>query len=961
MTADPLDVAHLLSIGVSEYPDPHYGDRRSLASSARALEKALSGGNSIWAIPEGGSTVLTGFVTLRQCLYALKEAAAVPTDLLIVYLGCHGSRFMSNPDELQLALSDSDFDYFNLHLSFRQVKEILRNAVARRKLLLLDCCYADDSFLGARRDNTALEVVGVCTLAATEYRVEASSVWKETGYTGFAGALVEVLEQGIAEGPAELTISDVFEAVKSRMVAAGLPQPGMRGDADRLVLVRNPEFRPGPDDIDPPTAELSPLLDLPPAEFAGHVTGPPDGAPAPEAERLLAGFVDHRTLADIALLIGEFTGAGRPDHVAATAERVLAQRDSADFAALIHLSHGDDAILDTLTSRSVDTFAVVLGGLLLRECELCARVADELCARPPVADWTSHQLVELLARMRHGTGTDAPRDRVLGALSVDRLSALATHLWEADDHRGMPPERRRDAVDAVERIAALAPPGKLYELASVMAASGQRELGNALLEAAADGRSAADLAELLHLAGADPDFAELLRFTALRRHPPRFLLPVLDALPDGPRAAVLDCAAQQPHGLSVRDLSRLLLLLHHEGRADTLESALDAAIRHRPPDQLAAMAVQLYRYGGRRMAGLVTGRLVLAGAPTVEKTIEVMRLLQEAKQDLMVAAMLNRAAWGLRADSALHVACRLADLGFQQLARALVRRVVRTLSDRTACGVDDALVGALDGFTTLPGATHDQLPWLLGALTEFCTAQQVWTLITWVRPRCHAGEEIVLNWVCRIWPVARIEDLADIMDHESYGALARQLMAEAIEVFTERRPQGAETAELILVLHRRLERRPFRKASQKLVVSLAGKRDPEQVMRLVDRLVGADEYHPLHDVLCDAVVRHFDVDALIALPGVLKTKQLTIVQEMAMAALVSPARVPPERVPDVLQALHDAGSPQEDLADICRYIGARRRVDHTDVIRCLRAASLYPEAAAYAKGTDSGRRRFYVP
>ncbi len=961
MTADPADAAHLLSIGVSEYPDPHYGDRDSCASSARALAKALGGENGIWALPEDRCTVLTGFVTVRECLYALKEAAAVPTDLLIVYLGCHGSRFMSNPDELQLALSDSDFDYFNLHLSFRQVKEILRNAVARRKLLLLDCCYADDSFLGARRDTTALEVVGVCTLAATEYRVEASSVWKETGYTGFAGALLEVLEQGIAQGPAELTISDVFEALKSRMVAAGLPQPGMRGDADRLVLVRNPEFRPGPDAADQPTAELSPLLDLTPAEFADQLTAACDDAPSPEDERLLAGFVDHRTLADIALLIGEFTAGGRSDHATATARRVLAQRDSADFAALIHLSHGDDAVLDVLAGRPVGTFAVVLGGLLLRGCEQCTRVADELCASPTVADWTSGQLLELLALLRRGTGTDAPRNHVLGALSTDRLSALAAYLWESDDHRGMPPERRRDALDAVERVAELAPPAGLYELASQMAGNGQRELANALLEAAADCRGTADLAELLRLAAADPDFAELLRFTALRRHPPRFLLPVLDALPDGQRAALLRCAAEQQRGLSVRDLSRLLLLLHHEGGGDTLELALDAAIQHRAPDQLAAMTVQLYRYGGRRLAGLVSGRLVLAGAPAVEKTIEVMRLLHEAGQDLMVAAMLNRAARGLRADSALRVACRLADLGFHQLARALVRRVVRTLSGPAASGAHDALVGALNGFTTLPGAVHDQLPWLLGALTEFCTAQQVWTLVTWVRPRCHAGEEIVLNRVCRIWPVARMEDLANLMDHESYGALARRLMAEAIEVFAERRPQGAEIAELILVLRRRLERRAFKKASQKLVVSLAAKRDPEQVMRLVDRLVGADEYHPLHEALCDAVVRHFDADALIALPGVLKAKQLTIVQEIAMAALVSPARVPPERVPAVLQALHDAGSPQEDLSDICRYVGARRRVDHTDVIRCLRAADLNPEATAYAKGTDPTRRRFYVP
>jgi hypothetical protein len=78
----------------------------------------------------------------------------------------------------------------------------------------------------------------------------------------------------------------------------------------------------------------------------------------------------------------------------------------------------------------------------------------------------------------------------------------------------------------------------------------------------------------------------------------------------------------------------------------------------------------------------------------------------------------------------------------------------------------------------------------------------------------------------------------------------------------------------------------------------------------------------------------------------------------ALRGLLSPDCVPAHRVPSVVQALKDAGAGHEDIRQLLGYVGRKRRIDSTDVIRSLRTAGLDREADAFTDGSGWHRPAF---
>ncbi|MYS18872.1 hypothetical protein GTW78_01005, partial [Streptomyces sp. SID4948] len=309
-----------------------------MAASARALADRFAD-NGVWDLPAERRALLSGEVEMRAAMDALVRAAREQVDLLLVYLGCHGKRFYADPG-LKLALSDADFDHFATHLPFSQVKEILQRSEAPLKLLLLDCCYADDSYLGRIGDPLQQEVAGVCTLVATEYRMEAVAQWRGTGYTAFAGALLEVLREGIAQGPQLLTIHDVFKALEAKLRRHGMPQPGMRGSdsAGAMPLFRNRHAEAGKEPALPPRRPDS--VSAEPAAYAKDVADlAAQPGEAAESRRRLGTFVQRRELPDVAALVRAFLALDRAELAAAVVGSACTLRDEAEFATLAHLLH----------------------------------------------------------------------------------------------------------------------------------------------------------------------------------------------------------------------------------------------------------------------------------------------------------------------------------------------------------------------------------------------------------------------------------------------------------------------------------------------------------------------------------------------------------------------------------------------------------------------------------------------
>lgn len=956
--------AYGLFIGASRFKDRKYGDRPSVAASAQALA-GLFADSGVWDMPDERRVLVQGEVNARAALDALAEAAEQPVQLLLVYIGCHGSRFFGDPG-LKLALSDADFRWYDTHLQFSQVKEILQDSRARLKLLLLDCCYSDDSYLGGQLlDQLPLDVTGVCTLVATELRAEASAKWRRTDYTAFAGALLEVLGEGIPYGPEPLTVQDAFGALEIRLRDKGMPRPGMRGSAGTMPLFRNHH----PDAVVPvPQPERVDIVPADPVAYARGVAEL-DAGPEVTAEgrSRLGDFVQRRELADIATAVRAFVSLDRPELAAAAVSGVCALRDGVEFSALAHLLHQDGLLVHDLLSAALAEapgrqFTGVVQRLRDNRCEVCGQITDALVAGA-ASDWSAERLVDVLdglplgpddAAARTAGADGSARGRLLAGLSHERLADVAALLWSADDQEGSGPSPRGriEAAAIIERAAGWAGPLELFGLAERLTEHGSPELATVLLESAATTAGVRDIADLLRLAGADPGRPQpggLLLTTLVRRRPPGFLAELLRELRpgDGELADLLLTAAID--GGTVRDISLMLLVLRHAGSSvPETPQAVTELIERLAMDQLAEALVLFDRYGDQGAVDVLLARTRLTDS---EAIADLIHRLSELGQPQLVAATVRHAAEDPPAHAVLHLFSLLEERGLADEAAD----VLHASLGRTE---PQALATALELFrsTRRPGA--ERMARIVRAIVRDCTVEQAYELSLWARNRNSDEEkglaDTVAIAVAALWPVPQIAVLAERFTDRAYQPLANDLFHQAASVFGQLRTNGADIADLVLAL-RRMPDPKVRRESTQLIRRLAESRDTQQVMVLVSRLLAARKYPEFRETLENALLKHFTWQEFTSLPGVYKATYLPAVLEIEMRALLSPSCVPAERFPSVVHALKDAGTGSDDLKQLLGYVGHKRWLDPSDVILRLRAAGLGPEANSFTDG--SGWRR----
>lgn len=165
-------------------------------------------------------------------------------DTLLVYYAGHG--LLTPEGQLYLAVKETMPGRVRYSgLPFEWVREALRDSPAAIRVLILDCCFsgrvietmADPAAFAA----DATEVTGTYTLTATAGNLPAHSPSGQA-CTAFTGELLDLLNIGIPDGPAELTLGVIYPRLRQRLIARGMPRPQQRGTdtADGLALVRNP-------------------------------------------------------------------------------------------------------------------------------------------------------------------------------------------------------------------------------------------------------------------------------------------------------------------------------------------------------------------------------------------------------------------------------------------------------------------------------------------------------------------------------------------------------------------------------------------------------------------------------------------------------------------------------------------------------------------------------------------------
>ncbi|WP_407288736.1 caspase, EACC1-associated type [Streptomyces sp. BP-8] len=281
---DPAESRALL-IGVHEYAS---------LTALPAVERNLAGlkrafmDETLWGLPDAHCRVLPQPESAEAVLDTLHSVALQATDTLVVYYAGHG---LTDPysDELFLALPTSDQKRMYRALPYEWVRRAILDprVKARRKVVILDCCYSGRALLGGMSGTDQVAdralIEGTCLMAAAaETRTALSPPGEE--FTAFTGELITALAEGIPDGPPLLDMHTLFRHLHTNLAAKArpLPQQRNRNTGGSIALARNRVHLREDRDLGTDSAPPSPSSSPPPPSTPSPDTSPsPAPAPAP--------------------------------------------------------------------------------------------------------------------------------------------------------------------------------------------------------------------------------------------------------------------------------------------------------------------------------------------------------------------------------------------------------------------------------------------------------------------------------------------------------------------------------------------------------------------------------------------------------------------------------------------------------------------------------------------------------
>ncbi|MFE2147741.1 caspase family protein [Streptomyces sp. NPDC059456] len=165
--------------------------------------------------------------------------------LFFYYVG-HGSTDPAN-GHLLLSLAGTRRDRFRPYdyWDFRELRKQLITEGPLTRLVLLDSCYSGAA-LGqlSTADASVLAIDGTYVMASSP-ATEPSSAPEGARHTAFTGQVLDTLTQGIPSPHSVIDADALFNAVRARCLAAGLPIPvrQVRNDGARIPIISNKAYR----------------------------------------------------------------------------------------------------------------------------------------------------------------------------------------------------------------------------------------------------------------------------------------------------------------------------------------------------------------------------------------------------------------------------------------------------------------------------------------------------------------------------------------------------------------------------------------------------------------------------------------------------------------------------------------------------------------------------------------------
>jgi hypothetical protein len=304
-------------IGSAAYDDADIKSYPTIGRSAGEIAGLLRG-SSLWG-PQS-CRLVTDPATPHDICTAIADAGREVCGggtLLVYYIG-HGEYWLdAAPPDLYLAMKTSLSRQEWSFLGSRYVYKAMRDSRAVRKVLILDCCNSGlaSGVLGDWARPQWMEEIewhGTCVLTATMRESGSQGAHAEDlaeQYTAFSGCLIQILRDGVGDGPAELTVLDLFDALEKRLPRRNHPRPEIisRHHGERIPVFANktPSRHPRP-------PQYTRLKSLAPDELARAWTGhePIPGLTVSAIEDYLPEFVTLRPWDQVTQLVHHVHGLG---------------------------------------------------------------------------------------------------------------------------------------------------------------------------------------------------------------------------------------------------------------------------------------------------------------------------------------------------------------------------------------------------------------------------------------------------------------------------------------------------------------------------------------------------------------------------------------------------------------------------------------------------------------------------
>lgn len=184
----------------------------------------------IVGIPHSKLFIFLNHTNAGDVVTDVARKAAQAKDTLLLYYAGHG--LIGKDRKLLLTFVSSETEHDTTSLEFKQIQDIMSRSIAKKKILILDCCFSGRALgiMGAESAlvNANLDIKGTYVFASAPSNQPAVSP-EDCSRTAFTDQFLLVLTKGIDNNRKVITMDEIFHTVRGQLVSAGLPEPQQAG------------------------------------------------------------------------------------------------------------------------------------------------------------------------------------------------------------------------------------------------------------------------------------------------------------------------------------------------------------------------------------------------------------------------------------------------------------------------------------------------------------------------------------------------------------------------------------------------------------------------------------------------------------------------------------------------------------------------------------------------------------